>query len=171
MFYFESVSRKRASRASGSSDLCAPDNGVHGGNMAAVETSEAPKRHTNPGEDVETCGGKMQTVEPTCGMKQKDETTWNNNTESSTREPRDCVGSDGGCVARHSGAGAESGAESGAGPDKPTFDSPEEPVTAGKMAELTGTEQRASSGSCANEAISQQEENAKGGMLTSIMYF
>ena len=143
--------------------------------MAAVDPSESPIRQKYPAEDVETCAERSEAAERGRSLKQKDEPTRGESTESRDDERRVGAGEDSGGVASHS----EVSVESGAGADKTTCNSPEDQKTAGKMAEVAGSKQRDFDWSEAEdgeeeeeeEAKSHKEENEKSGMLTLIMYF
>ncbi|XP_056300787.1 zinc finger protein 11 isoform X3 [Pseudoliparis swirei] len=111
--------------------------GVHGGNMAAVDPSESPKRQKSLPEEVNTSGEKAGAVESRCGLNQKDEPRHNKPAESPADEQR--AGDDGSCVASHSGVRVESSA----GVGQKTCNSPEDLTSAEKMAEARGGERRA----------------------------
>ncbi|XP_029307141.1 uncharacterized protein LOC115021112 [Cottoperca gobio] len=106
--------------------------------MAAVDPAESPKRQKSPTEEVETSGGKTETVESGCSLNPKDETTLNKTTESPDDEQRSSEGNDGDCIASHS----EVNVESGAGAEKTTCKSTEDLTSAEKMAEAPASDQR-----------------------------
>ncbi|KAG7475051.1 MDS1 and EVI1 complex locus isoform X1 [Solea senegalensis] len=129
--------------------------------MAAVHPPESPKRQKYPVDDVETSEQKTEAVDSADGVIQRDETTCNKSAEIPGDEPRASVGNDGGCIASHS----EVSVESSAGTDKTTCNSSQEQASPEKMAEVSGSEQRAFDWSEAeddgDEAKLQQAENTE----------
>ncbi|XP_041649280.1 zinc finger protein 184 [Cheilinus undulatus] len=129
--------------------------------MAAVDPTESPKRQKSPAEEEGTCGGKTETVGSGCSLNEKDETTVNNTTEGSEEVQRASPGNEGGGIASHS----EVSVESGAGADKTTCSSPENPPTAEKNTEAPGREQRdfdwSETEECDGEAPKHEQENDK----------
>lgn len=138
--------------------------------MAAIDPSESPKRQKSPAEDVETSGQKNEAVESGCILTKNDETAPSKTTESPDDEQRANVGIDGGRIASHS----EVSVESSAGTDKTTCKSPDDLISAEKMTEAPGSDQRAFDWSETEddeeEAKTHKQEN-KCGMLTLLMYF
>ncbi|XP_019967185.2 uncharacterized protein [Paralichthys olivaceus] len=122
--------------------------------MAAVDPPESPIRQKYPAEDVETCAERSEAAEYGRSLKQKVEPTRSESTESRGDERRVGAGEDGGGVASHSGVSVESGA----GADKTTCNSLEDQTTAGKMAEVAGSEQRAFDWSEAEDDGEEEEE-------------
>lgn len=139
--------------------------------MAAIEPPESPKRPKSPAEEVDTSGQKNEAVESGCIVNKNDETTSNKTTESPEDEQSATAGIDGGRIASHS----EVSAESGAGTDKTTCNSPGDLTSAEKMSEAPGSEQRAFDWSETEdneeEAKTHKQENDECGMLTLFMYF
>ncbi|KAM9852141.1 uncharacterized protein ACBR49_005257 [Aulostomus maculatus] len=139
--------------------------------MAAVAPSESPKRQKSLAEEVETSGGKTDTLEPRCNSEQSDEATLAKTEESPDSEQTVTAGKDGGCNASHS----EVSGESGAGADKTTCNSSEEQASAPKMAEPPGGDQRAYDWSEPEEdddddeeAKAYEEENDKCGLNNKV---
>ncbi|XP_062255726.1 uncharacterized protein zgc:66448 [Platichthys flesus] len=124
--------------------------------MAAVDPSESPTRQKCLAEDVETCSERSEAAERGRSLKQKDEPTRSESTESRDDERRVGAGQDGGGVASHS----EVSDESGAGADETTCNSLEDQKTAGKMAEVAGSKQRAFDWSENEDGEEQEEEEA-----------
>ncbi|XP_060937813.1 zinc finger protein 658B [Limanda limanda] len=114
--------------------------------MAAADPSESPTRQKHPAEDVETCAERS--------LKQRDEPTRSGSTESRHDERGVAAGEDRGGVASHSGVSVSSGA----GADNTTCNSPEDQRTAGKMAEVAGSKQRAFDWSEDEDGEEEEEE-------------
>lgn len=139
--------------------------------MAAIEPPESPKRPKSPAEEADTSGQQNAAAESGCVVNKNDETTPNKSTASPEDEQSATAGIDGGRVASHS----EVSAESGAGADRPTCNSPGDPTTAENMSEAPGSEQRAFDWSETEdneeeEAKTHKQQNDACGMLTLFMY-
>ncbi|CAJ1061598.1 uncharacterized protein zgc:66448 isoform X1 [Xyrichtys novacula] len=132
--------------------------------MAAVDPSESPKRPKFPAEEEEACEGKTGAAESTSSSDEKHETSANETTESPDEVQRTSPGNDGGCTASHS----EVSVEPGAGAEKTTCNSPENPPMAEKTAKAPGNDQQdfdwSETEENDEEAQKQKQDNQKSAL-------